>query len=547
MARNVSFGIILLVLAARASAQDGLPFPPPAPDAAASPQDPFAGAWRVEGMDGAAGPYAGEVTLRRQPDGSYSYERRAGGFGQASLPERGRATAQLGRGLVLREQAARSSGFAAGMENVTSRGPTLAEGWVQATAAETLAGVRRGPAGSGVERWTRLPAARGPNRVELLIDGPEMFPRLREALAFARRSINMQTFIFQDDATGRFVAHFLEERSRAGLEVRLLVDRAGDRMSKQMKADLEAAGVELIVQHGYVEGVKNQLTGAFRSIGNLFGRLLGKKPAPRERRGLFNHDHRKITVIDGEIGFCGGMNITEEYEVRWHDIHTSVVGPAVQDLEALFFDRWRAAGGRGAPQPAPAGAVAVAQADWPAGGVPVEVVASLPGVSTAIRDRYLAEIDAAQREVNIDMAYFLDDGIIDALKRAVARGAHCRVIIPSDENHDVHLVRDAFAWSEADVVRSGVELRKYQARMLHAKVATFDGRCATVGSSNLDAMALTKLAEANVFIPDPTFARLVNERVFEVDVTRSVLVTPRSQPWYKRLWSGVLHLVRGIL
>lgn len=547
MARTTSI-LLIPFLAGFAGAQElGLPLPPPEapPPVLQGPRaDPFAGAWRVEGMDTSSGPYTGEVLITRLPDGSYAYQRRAAGFSGTARPERGRAAPQL-TGLILRQDGARSEGLIAELGSAGGSGPALAEGWVQRTGEGLLAGVRRGPAGRGVERWTRLPAARGPNRVELLIDGPEMFPALREALAGARRSISLQTFIFQDDATGRFVAHFLSERARAGLPVRLLVDRAGDRMSKEMKAKLRESGVELIIQHTHMEGLKNSLTGVFRSVGDLFGRLFGKKPAPRERRGLLNHDHRKICVVDGEIAFCGGMNITEEYEVRWHDVHASVRGPAVQELEALFFDRWRAAGGTGQPLPAPRHALR--PGEWPAGGVPVDVVGALPGVSTAIKQRYLAEIDGAAEEVNIAMAYFLDDDIIAALKRAQARGAHCTVIIPSDEGHDVPLVRDAFAWSEADVVRSGVELRKFHDRMLHAKVATFDRRCATVGSSNLDAMALTLLAEANLFIPDPVFTAQMNERVFAVDVTRSTRVVPRRQPWYRKLVSGFLHMFRGIL
>lgn len=545
MERKLSIIPLLLALTPALAQDPGLPAP--RRNTASHPEptpvirtDRFEGVWRVEGLSADAPAYSGQVELRRARVG-WTYERRVSAPGLPALIERGRAT-RRGAGLVLREEQAAAPGLIAELGDTPFARARESQGWMEPAGDDALSGVHRGSAGSGLERWTRLPAATGPNRVELLIDGTEMFGTLREALMGARRSIELQTFIYEGDATGRIVAHYLCERARAGVSVKLLVDKMGMKMGKQLERELRAAGVELIVQHGHLEGLKNNLVDVGRGIAGFFGRLFGKKPKPREKRGLLNHDHRKICVIDSTIGFCGGMNVSEDYELLWHDVHATVRGPAVAELEELFYDRWRAAGGRGE-----AGAAPPCEARWPVGGVPVDVVAALPGLSTAIKQRYLAEIEGSTRQVNIAMAYFLDDDIISGLKDAVGRGARVTVIIPKDEGHDVPMVRDAFAWSEADVVRSGVHLRKFQARMLHAKVATFDGRCATIGSSNLDNMALTKLAEANLFIPDASFTALVDERVFAADLPRSDPVFPRKLSFWQKLKSGFFHLFRGIL
>ena len=382
------------------------------------------------------------------------------------------------------------------------------------------------------------------NHVELFVDGARFFAMLRQDLSRAKRTISVQSFILTDDSTGRSIEKILVAKAQQSVKVRVLIDAAGDRM-KGMKERLRDGGVELIVQHSYLKGAGNTLKGFGRGVGNFFKRLFGGgKPKPRERRGILNHDHRKITVIDGRAGYIGGMNLAHEYEHVWHDIHSRVVGPATSELERLFFDRWHAAGGEGEPEGCllPSDLI-----EGRAGQLKVEVVTSLPGISRAIKDRYLHEINSAQREVMIEVAYFLDDDIIDALQAAVARNVYVVVILPNDADHDVKLVRDAFRFVQNDVVRSGVVLLKYPGRMVHSKVATFDGQVATVGSANLDGIALHHLAEANLFIPEPKFAGKLNREVFLPDIPKCKRVEVKKVGFWQRLKSRTLHVFRGML
>ncbi|MEZ6185623.1 MAG: phosphatidylserine/phosphatidylglycerophosphate/cardiolipin synthase family protein [Planctomycetota bacterium] len=382
------------------------------------------------------------------------------------------------------------------------------------------------------------------NHVDLYVDGAGFFAQLRSDIAQAQHSINVQSFIFTDDATGRSIEELLVAKAEQGVKVRVLVDGAGNRLG-DMKRRFEHSKVELILQHTILRGAGNTLKDFGRGIGNAFRRLFGGgKPKPRERRGILNHDHRKITVIDGRAAYIGGMNLAHEYEHVWHDVHSRVVGPATRELEALFFDRWRAAGGQGEPcaDLRPSDIL-----EGRAGQLAVEVVTSLPGISRAIKERYLLEINRAQREIMIEMAYFLDDDIIDALQAAVRRGVYVVVIIPNDRDHDVKLVRDAFRFVQNDVVRSGIVLLKYPGRMVHAKVATFDGQVATLGSANLDPIALHFLAEANLFLPEPRFAGKLNREIFLPDIPRCDRVQVKKLGFWEKLKSGTLHVFRGFL
>jgi cardiolipin synthase A/B len=177
----------------------------------------------------------------------------------------------------------------------------------------------------------------------------------------------------------------------------------------------------------------------------------------------------------------------------------------------------------------------------------VDVIGSLPGISTAIRERYLREINAAQSRVLIENAYFLDDSIISAMQASVRRGVRTVLILPPDKNHDVPIVRDAFAAVQNDVVRSGIELYKYRDRFVHSKVAAFDGRVSTVGSANLDNMALSKLAEVNLFVNDAGFTRVLETRIFAADIPNSDREVEKKLSWWQKVKSGTLHFFRSFL
>jgi len=397
----------------------------------------------------------------------------------------------------------------------------------------------------GSDQLSRVGPDTPNNRIDLLVDGAEFFPALRQELESAKRSICLQTFIYTGDSTGRAIGALLAQKAREGLEVRLLVDAFAAKLGKDLERELKAAGVEVIFQHGWGEAVGGSFKNVGRGLWDGIKRLFGKKPKPREQRGLFNHDHRKIIVVDGRVGFIGGMNIAREYEVEWHDVHTRVEGRVVREMEDLFYERWGAAGGEvdQRPEPDPI----VTSGDWWPGNLPADVIETLPGLKREIKAQYLFEITNARRSIHIEMAYFLDDAVINALKRQAQRGVETLVIIPNDEDHDVKIVRDAFSWAQNDVIRSGVAIYKYQGRMVHTKLATFDGQVTTVGSCNLDNMALEKLSEANLLVPDAGFTRLVEERVIQADLPQSERAEVEKMGWWTKVKGGVLHFFRSFL
>jgi cardiolipin synthase len=512
---------LLLLAAAPALAQQA----PATPD--------LAGRYRLSGPTA-----AGRVDL--VPDGQgYRYEREVAG-----RLEQGRAVVRGGSLLLQSDETTGLAALGFGAAPPPARMRYL---------LPSLDGARKD--GAGVVTRERLDPWRDAtdgNAVELLVDG-DAFTRMRQAIDAAREEIDVQTFQWGDDATGRGIARQLMEKARQGVRVRCLVDASSKTVNDLIKRkditaglddELRAAGVEVIVAHGYAAGVGASILNMGRSLWDGVRRLFGGSPPARERRGLWNHDHRKILIVDRRVSFVGGMNIAYEYEHDWHDVVARVEGPTAFAVHALFVDRWNAACGKH-DRKAPVGAAP--RFERPPGALRVEALGSVPGVTACIRDLYLREIEAARSRVLIEVAYFLDDRIIDALARAVRRGVRVVVVIPSDEKNDVYVVKEAFAWVEADVIRSGVELYHYQPCLVHAKLGVFDGREATIGSSNLDRVALDTIAEANVLVEDPSFAAEVERRIFAVDLPRSVRAQPKPLPWRRKLTSGALHFFRGLL
>lgn len=552
------FGVLLSAVAlgaTSASAQDSSLLPADARNGFADPtrpQDPLLGQWRFEGVDRYQAKYAGTMQILRSNKG---YEYRRSLDVSAGVP-RAYPSLSVSKDIGLvrvdgtfvytkqtyEDGLLKTFGF-----DRTFRRHTRHAFYRLNRQRDKMGGFTIIPTSfhTGREQLTKRTRDRN-NEVTLLVDGGEFFPALREALEGAQRSIVLQSFIYTDDSTGRWIGRLLSKKAREGVKVRVLLDNINTKIGKQLKAEWKDAGVELIIQHTWGKGLGNSVKNTFSNIWSGIKRLFGgKKPAPKEERGLFNHDHRKITVVDGRIGFIGGMNIAREYESVWHDVHSRVEGSAVATLEDLFYDRWKAAGGKvkSRPEPDPV----VLQGNYFPGDMKVEVAVTLPGLKTEIKDRYLREIRYARRSVHIEVAYFLDDSIINGLKRAAVRGVDTVVIIPNDDDHDVPIVRDAFEWAQNDIIKSGVRLYKYRGRMVHSKVASFDREVATVGSANLDNMALTKLSEANIFVPDRRFAEELETRIIEADIPQSTRVQVKKQSFWKKIKSGTLRLFRNLL
>lgn len=454
----------------------------------------------------------------------------------AGRVERGTAW-QLGLTFLLKRDERSGSGVLSRVDAPRRPGEAQAgEAYYRFTGGDLV--LARGASRRPGERLSRTRA--GGNQLELLVDGPEAYPSMHRAIASARRSICVQFFSWFDDQSGQRFADALIARARAGVQVKVLMEAFPQKGGMGWKTGpyLRAGGVDVRLHHTLSEGLKNSFTGFFR---RLWNGLRGKKEPPREKRGILNHDHRKLLVVDGREAFTGGMNVGDKYEegTTWHDIHCRVAGPAVAEMEAMFWDRWRAAGGQGQALP-PLGAAQ-------GGPYPVEVLENLPGIRLDITRRFLEEIERARGEILIENPYFLYDPVVNALKRKAGQGVRTIVIVPSNDLNDEALARDAMFWVQNDIVNAGIDLRKYRERMCHGKVAVFDRRVATLGTTNLDMLAMERNAELNLFVPDAGFSRLTIQRVFVPDIAGSDPVRVEKRSWWEKLKGAVMYAIRGIL
>ncbi len=333
----------------------------------------------------------------------------------------------------------------------------------------------------------------GKNQIQFLIDGEGAIAPIRTALENARTSIHLEVFQFQPDAIGQAVADMLAAKAAAGLKVRMMVDQYGTKPDPETAAKVDEifagmrkAGVEILIPKG--------------SIFN--GHL----------------DHRKVLVIDGEVGFTGGMNVGKHYQEEWHDQQTMVIGPAVAKLQEAFVGQWQAAGGR-----FDAGEKLYPVLPEVAGGSETRVVSHAGGVDRNIKAGYIRAFLTAEREIRIANPYFVDSDIVAVLAAAAKRGVKVQVILPED--NDVRIVQRASRAFYPDLIAAGVEVYEYQGRMAHEKVCTIDGFGVTAGSSNMDARSFVNNDELNLIAADPKLAEYINKHLFDEDLKRSRRVT----------------------
>jgi len=350
------------------------------------------------------------------------------------------------------------------------------------------------------------------NRVTLLVDGEEAYPAMLEAIASARYTILMDSFIFNDDAAGRLFAAALAERAGAGVQVHLTVDAIGT----------------INVPKGFFDGLRraNVAVMEFRPV------------APwRPGWGLLFRNHRKLLVVDGRVGFAGGLNIGAAWLPQslgghgWHDIHVRIEGPAARILFRISAATWRSHAGPGlSPR--------LFQPEVePVGDTDVSVVGSREHRKRrSIRGAYLRAIRRAKRYIYIANAYFIPDlGLRHALRNAARRGVDVRIMVPVRGNIlPVQLASEALL---GRALRAGIRIFRWQGAMLHAKTAVIDDQWATVGSFNLDHRSWAMNLEVNVVVAETEFALRLRE-VFDRDVAGCTELTRevwRARGFWRRL------------
>jgi cardiolipin synthase len=259
-----------------------------------------------------------------------------------------------------------------------------------------------------------------------------------------------------------------------------------------------------------------------------------------------NRTHRKLLVVDGRVGFTGGVGIADEWagdardKSEWRDTHFRVEGPAVAQLQAAFMENWIEITGRvlhGEAYFPPLG---------PAGPHVAQFFVSSPGGGgESMQLMYLLSIAAASERLLISASYFVPDEVeVRALADAARRGVRVQIIVPGPDI-DSEIVRRASRSTWGELLRAGVEIHEYQPTMYHCKVMIVDGLWVSVGSTNFDARSFAVNDEANLNVLDAGFAR-EQERIFAADLERSRRITLeqwRSRPWTEKLWEHAMGLL----
>ena len=355
------------------------------------------------------------------------------------------------------------------------------------------------------------------NRVELFRDGRSGLDAMLAAIEGAQHRVHLESYIFRADETGQRFLRAMTSRARAGVEVRLLFDGVGSLgLPPAALAELREAGGDAV---------------AFNPLGRIWPRW-----APRRR------DHRKILIVDDEVGFTGGLNVGDEYylgspagsgrRLPWRDAHLRIRGPAVALLGAVFLESWFRAD---APDH-PASMLPAAIVDEPGG----EALGLLPDGPTyhrrRMRELLIRALERAQERACFVTPYFIPDARLRrALASAAARGVRVDVLIAGWSDHPI--LRWAARARLPELLEQGVRVYEFEMAMMHAKLAVFDDRWAVVGTSNLDRQSLQHSYEVNLLVEGgglpQELARLVDE---DLAVARAITRESLSaRLWWTRL------------
>ena len=359
------------------------------------------------------------------------------------------------------------------------------------------------------------PLTRG-GRFEVLTNGVQIMPAMLAAIEQAQQRIVFETYVFTDGEYARQFSSALAAAARRGVRVYLLLDAMG---AKGIGDDNE----KLMTDAGVSVAWFNPLS--FRQVEEINGRT-----------------HRKILVVDGKIGFTGGVGVADYWagnadaKDHWRDTQILIEGPPLRYLEACFYENWIESAGVVMPVIEELPDLRADVADDEILSVPVW--SSPVGGHNGVKKLYLLSLGAARRTVDIQTPYFVMDGSTKwSLLQAAARGVRVRMVLEGDST-DAKPVKYASRFGYEDLLAAGIEIYEYQPTMMHAKAMIVDGIWSIVGSSNLDNRSLELNDENNLGIADRGFAgRLLQD--FEIDLTRSKRIT--LEEWRDRPW---LHKVR---
>ena len=358
------------------------------------------------------------------------------------------------------------------------------------------------------------------NKIEVLVNGDQIFPAMLEAIRSAKKTITFETYIYWSESIGKEFSEALKERARAGVKVHLMLDFMGSmKMDNALLQEMKDAGV--LVQRYH-------------------------KPVWWKLARLNNRTHRKLLVVDGKIGFTGGVGIADQWrgnaqdEDHWRDSHFRVEGPAVGQIQAVFIDNWTKATGGVLDGPDYFPAL------HPVGDMPAQMFSSSPtGGSESMHLMYLMAITAARHTIDLSAAYFVpDDLTIRTLIAAAKRGVRVRLITPG-KFIDSDLVKAASRERWPELLDAGVQIAEYNPTMYHVKTLIVDNLLVSVGSTNFDNRSFSLNDEANLNVIDASFAK-EQVKVFEADWTRAKVISYaewQNRPLLEKAYSHLASFV----
>jgi cardiolipin synthase A/B len=358
------------------------------------------------------------------------------------------------------------------------------------------------------------------NKVELLVDGKTTYAAMFEAIENAKDHINMETYIFEDDEVGQHFADLLIAKQRSGVQVNLIYDSVGTFYTpKAFFTPLIESGANVLEF-------------------NPINPLVARKGWQFNRR-----DHRKLLIVDGQIAFVGGINISSVYssgsfgsgarkkpqratdKQPWRDTHLRMSGPVVGEFQKMFMATWNAQKGK----------ALVTKNYFPAssnqGNEVVRALGSTPEEPYCqIYVTLLSAINSAETQISLTNAYFVPDPqLLAALKEAAQRGVDVRLLLP--EKTDSIMVFNASRSFYDELLSANIKIYERQDALLHAKTVLIDGVWSTIGSTNLDWRSFTNNQEINAVVLGQDFGAQM-QAMYERDLESSKQIT--LEDWRKR-------------
>lgn len=363
------------------------------------------------------------------------------------------------------------------------------------------------------------------NNVDILIDGHATFHAIFEALEKAESFIHIQYYIFENGELADRIAELCKRKVKEQVEVRIIYDGVGSRhLAKSYIADLQDAGVKV---HGFLPL-------------HIWASTIW----------INYRNHRKIIVVDGKVGFVGGINISDKYIKgdpvlgKWHDHHLRIEGPAVDSLHAVFAIDWTFVTGQEGLLKAP-----YFNNQKEIGDKTVQIVFSGPDSDfAAVRQQYFKMINDAKKYIYLSNSYLIPgQSIIEALQTAALSGCDVRIMLP--EKSDSAVVKWSIRSYFEVLLEAGVRIYLFQDGFLHNKTIVSDDEIVSVGTANLDIRSFEQNFEVNALVYNGPFAMEMKE-AFLNDCEKSIEINLdqyRMRPIDDRLKEGLAKIWSPIL